>query len=87
MKIIVDIPDFDGNGLDVIWEEGSNYRVSIEANSVVISANKTGLTSLAKQMLYLAYNEVPAGSHIHYDSFFTKRDPEDIEIVIVKEDD
>ena len=87
MKIIVDIPNYDGNGLDVIWETGSKYSVSVEANNVVISANKSGLVSLAKQMLYMAYNNLTTGSHIHYDSFFTRMTDEDFELVIEKEVD
>lgn len=84
MKVIVDIPNYDGNGLDVIWENGSNYAISVEENSVVVSANKSGLISLAKQMLYLAHNDLPTGSHIHYDSFFTHINNEDFELVIEK---
>lgn len=84
MKVIVDIPNYDGNGLDVIWENGSNYAISVEENSVVVSANKSGLISLAKQMLYMAHNDLPTGSHIHYDSFFTHITNEDFELVIEK---
>ena len=35
MKIIVDIPTYDGNSLDVIWETGSKYRISVNDNNVV----------------------------------------------------
>lgn len=85
MKIVVDIPNYDGSGLDVIWENGSKYMLNIEGDHVVISANRGGLISIAKQMLYMAYNDLPAGSHIHYDSFFTKRNETNIELVIEKE--
>ncbi len=87
MTINVNIPDYDGNGLDIIWEDNSKYAINIEQNNVVISANKQGLISLAKQMLYMAYNDLPKGSHVHYDSFFTKMELEIIELVIEKEDD
>ena len=84
MKIIVDIPDYDGDSLDVLWENGSKYTISVVANGVVISANKNGLVSIAKQMLYMAYNDLPVGSHVHYDSFFTKMNQEKNELVIEK---
>lgn len=84
MKITLDIPDYDGNGIDVVWETGSKYAINIDDNSVVISANKNALVSIAKQMLYMAYNTLPKGSHVHYDSFFTKMN-EEYELVIEKE--
>ncbi len=83
MKIILDIPDYDGDSLDVVWENGSKYAINIDDNNVVISANKGALVSMAKQMLYMAYNDIPEGSHVHYDSFFTKIN-EEFELVIEK---
>ena len=85
MKVTLDIPNYDGNGIDVVWETGSKYAISIADNNVVISANKNALVSIAKQMLYMAYNNLPNGSHIHYDSFFTKMNEEEYELVIEKE--
>ena len=35
--------------------------------SVVVTANKAGLLSLAKQLLFLAQDEVPMGYHFHLD--------------------
>lgn len=83
MKIILDIPNYDGDSLDVVWENGSKYAINIDDNNVVISANKGALVSMAKQMLYMAYNDIPEGSHVHYDSFFTKIN-EEFELVIEK---
>ncbi len=74
MKVSVIIPDYDGNGLDVIWENGAKYMVNVDENHVILSANKDGLISLAKQMLYMAYNDLEIGSHVHFDSFFTKEE-------------
>ena len=85
MKITLDIPDYDGDGLDVIWENGAKYAINIAYNSVVISADKAALVSIAKQMLYMAYNDLPGGSHVHYDSFFTKINGE-YELVIEKKE-
>ena len=84
-KIKIDIPNYDGNGLDVIWETGAKYLISVNDNSVVVLANKRGLISLAKQMLYMAYNELPKGSHVHFDSFFTQSNDNDFELIIEKE--
>ena len=71
MQITVDVPLYDGEGVDVIWENGSRLTISITEGSAIINANKAGLLSLAKQMLYLATNDIPNGSHVHYD----KNDP------------
>ena len=84
MKITVDIPDYDGNGIDVIWEDNSKYSIRVHDNDIVISANKSGLISLSKQMLYMAHNNLPEGSHVHYDKFFTKMNDEKYELVIEK---
>ena len=82
MKIIIEIPDYAGDGMDVFWDLDSKYAIDIQEKSVVLSANKNGLISLAKQMLYMAYNKLPLGSHIHFDSFFTNIGEEDLELVI-----
>ena len=83
MKIILDLPNYDGNALDVIWEEGSTYLLEVNGNSAILKANNEGLISFAKQMLYLAYNNLPKGAHIHFDGFFTKNT--DSEFTIVKD--
>lgn len=36
---------------------------------VVISGNAAGLASLARHLLTLAQSEVPAGSHLDFDSY------------------
>ena len=84
MKKNIEIPDYDGNALDVIWEKSAKYSININANNVVLSANKNGLISFAKQMLYMAYSELPKGSHVHYDDFFTKIETNDFELIIEK---
>ena len=48
------------------WTEGSEIRVSMGNDGVVLSANREGLLSLAGQLAALA-EETP-GSHIHYDA-------------------
>ena len=49
------------------WENGFKIDVQIDNGTVVISANKAGLLSLATQLSALA-KEMP-GSHIHYDEY------------------
>lgn len=53
--------------MNVEWIDGFRIRVSINSNTAVISANKEGLISLAKQLVALA-EEAP-GDHIHYDEY------------------
>ncbi len=84
MKINLEIPDFDGNALDVIWDNDAEYRINVSHGEVVLSANKQGLISLAKQMLYMAYQDLPTGSHVHYDDFFVKSNASEFDLVIVK---
>lgn len=47
------------------WEEGFSIRVGVSGNTVVLSANKEGLLSLARQLI--ALSEETPGSHLHYD--------------------
>ena len=47
------------------WIDGFEIHVSVDHGKAVISANKEGLLSLAKQLTALA--EENLGSHIHYD--------------------
>ena len=78
MKIVIELPDYDGNGIDVIWDENSKCRITVYDGEVGLSANREGLIAIAKQMLYMAYNDLPEGSHIHYDSFFTKQEGKEL---------
>ena len=51
--------------MKVEWVEGFEIQVKIQDGIAVISANKEGLLSLAKQFTALA--EGMPGDHIHYD--------------------
>lgn len=53
--------------MKVEWVEGFEIRAVVENNEIVISANKAGLLSLAKQLTALA--EGVPGDHIHYDEY------------------
>lgn len=67
VNIHLQIPDFDGNAIDIIAEKGATVSVEVHENEVVIAANKEGFLSLAKQMLYMAVNPIPFGGHAHFD--------------------
>ena len=59
--------------MNIEWEDGFTIEVRFDdGNTVVISANKEGLLSLANQLKALA-NEC-VGSHIHYDEFNSLED-------------
>ena len=81
MIITLELPDYDGRATDVIWEEEAEIHMDAEHGDVVISANRAGLTTLAKQMLYL--RNLPAGCHVHYDSLFLGKDT-DRDLIIEK---
>lgn len=51
--------------MKIDWIDGYKIMVSVENSEIVISANKEGMMSLAKQLTELA--EGAPGDHIHYD--------------------
>lgn len=51
--------------MKIEWIDGFEIKAVIENGEIVISANKEGLLSLAKQLTALA--EGVPGDHIHYD--------------------
>ena len=51
--------------MTIAWVDGFEIRAVAEKGEIVISANREGLLSLAKQLTTLA-DGVP-GDHIHYD--------------------
>ena len=54
--------------MDIEWVDGFKIEVGLDMdNAVVISANREGLLSLAKQLTSLADESV--GCHIHYDDY------------------
>ena len=53
--------------MNIEWVDGSEIRVNIDKDTAVISANREGLLSLAKQLAALA--EAAPGNHIHYDGY------------------
>ena len=58
--------------MQIPWVDGFEIRVRVDragdgSEQVVISANREGLLSLAKQMTAMA--EASENSHIHYDAY------------------
>ncbi len=49
------------------WKPGFTIRVRIDSGTVILSANRAGLLSLADHLTALA-EEAP-GSHVHFDSY------------------
>ena len=68
--------------MNIEWEPDFTIRVTNDNGEVVISANREGLLSLAKQLAALA-DETP-GSHIHYDEHNSLEDGS-AELIVVKE--
>jgi len=53
--------------MEFIWENDFVIKVSVDGNTTIVSANKAGLTSLAKNLTLLA--DELSGSHIHLDDY------------------
>ena len=85
MIIQIEIPDYDDDTLEAIWDENAHFSVSVQDNQVAILANSAGLMSLGRQMIYMAYHDFPWGTHLHYDEFVTKEKNCSIELIIGKE--
>lgn len=70
--------------MEIEWEDGFTVKVRVDdGNTVVISANKEGLLSMAKQMTAMADADV--GSHIHYDAYNSLEDGS-VEMIIERTD-
>ncbi|MFI5161412.1 MAG: hypothetical protein ACHQHN_09050 [Sphingobacteriales bacterium] len=70
MKITLEVTDYDKRtGLVGHWEDDSLIRTVYKDNEFLIQANKEGLISLAIQLLSLAQDNVPVGTHFHYDTW------------------
>ena len=67
MEIIVTIPEYSGEGFRHEWEDSFEIETKITHGEILISANKAGLISLAKQLLALAQDSVPQHCHFHLD--------------------
>ena len=82
LNVNLALPDFDGNAIDVITEKGADISLRVYEKEVVISANKEGFISLAKQMLYMAVSPIPSGGHVHFDNFLDEMKNSDFSLII-----
>ena len=71
-----------GDSMDIEWVDGFEIRVKVDHGAVVITANREGMLSLAKQLTALA--EAAPGQHIHYDNYNSLEEGS-AEMIIVRE--
>ena len=68
--------------METTWDDGFTIKVSGDGDDkVVISANREGLLSLARQLNALADEYV--GCHIHYDKY-NSLDDDSLDMIIEK---
>lgn len=64
----IDLPDYDpGVGLIFPIVPGGLIEAAKQSQEFVIRANPNGLKLIAFQLLTLAQDGVPEGSHLHFD--------------------
>lgn len=84
MKIELTVPDYSPDvGFSYAWENGFEITATVESSGIHIQANRAGLVSLARHLLTLAQDTVPAGSHMHFDDLNSLNDGS-LELVIEK---
>lgn len=84
MKIIKNLPEYDDKkGFQYVWENNFTISVDKDQDSIVISANKEGLESLAWQLLMLSQKEFPINTHLHYDEYNSLEEGS-VELIIKK---
>ena len=68
MKVELDVPRYSPTeGIRINWDDAFEISVSSAGSDIRISANRAGLRSLARILLTLADERVPAGRHVHLD--------------------
>jgi hypothetical protein len=71
--VTVDVVTYDSVlGTGTWWDNDALLRAEVREapeETVVISGNPAGLTSLARHLLTLAQDAVPDGSHFDFDSY------------------
>lgn len=87
-KVEIEIPAYlPSYGVIPVDSDGDHILdVQIEVNSqeVMITGDKEGLIMLARHLLTLSQDEVPAGCHVHYDDFNGMLDKGSLSMVISK---
>lgn len=68
LRVELEVPEKKtGEGLSLVWDSGYEITVSSSNHTIHIAANVAGLRSLARHLLALASESVPAGYHVHLD--------------------
>lgn len=68
MNIHINVPDYtSGDSLQFVWDDNFEITVESDGTQTIIKANQAGLTSLARHLLTLAQQDIPAGYHLHLD--------------------
>ena len=70
MKIDINFNGYENEtGFVYTWYNGFSIQSEISDNSIHICANKQGLLSLAANLIALAQDNVPNGTHLELDEF------------------
>ena len=69
--------------MELRWEDGFRIRTSVQNGEIVITANREGLISLARNIEALAEQE--PGTHNHLDSYNSLEDGS-VELIIDHEE-
>ncbi len=68
MKIEIEVTEYTPESwIRLNWVSGYVIESRIDGNTVVLKANKEGLTTLAQHLLTLAQENIEPGNHIHLD--------------------
>lgn len=71
MKIEMEILEYvPAQGLQHTWDHNSYIHTEMQGSAFYIKMDRAGLMSLAELLLTLAQAKVPAGCHVHLDSFY-----------------
>lgn len=75
MQQTIEVPEYTlQRGIVTTWEDDFVISVRKDDGQIVIQANRDGLISLARLLLTLAQDRVPAGHHVHLDEYNSLED-------------
>jgi hypothetical protein len=70
MNVTVQVYEYDpSHGIQYEWDEKDFLSITIRSGTAHVLADKEGLRLLARILLTLAQDDVPAGAHVHIDDF------------------
>ena len=84
MIIKIELGEYsEEKGIQLKWEDGFKIKTEFCCNSIIISANKAGLISLASHILTLAQDSTNMGTHIHLDEY-NSLENDSLELIVQK---